>query len=596
MPLDLLEYPADMRRCKLPTAAIVFFAFADASLAQWTTAHVDGTIESGEYGNSANGANQLGTNTSETWYMTWDSTNLYVGITNANLGEAAVIYIGTPGSGTRTGENYDGTGFSSLPFAAQLVTYFKDGYNEYRTSNGGNWSNATANSETYASNTNSGPNTREIAIPWSAVTAGGIPAQFNFFGYLISNTGYVYGQVPNDNPGATIGTNAAYTQYYAVVNTGNGTSTPPFSNEQSASFSSADRAAFYHNTFDPFYRSSEGAVTENSNVTLRFRTLHSTGAYGANVRSYVVTTATGNTVGPTDIRMPFDQNITINGTEYDVWKATVSMPASPSIYYYKFDVYKASTNGWYSDDYVDDYDNLNKDGTGAAYNAEPVDSFQITVYDPNFTTPSWMLAANIYHIFPDRFRNGDPTNDYCVNGSTAGCQSFYGQPSSSDIAVKTWNTLLCDPYNSSGDCYNNFGSIFYGGDLLGIQNELDYIQKLGFDTLYLNPIFAGSSNHRYDTDDYFNVDPALGGNAAFASLSTELQRRGMNVILDGVWNHASSDSLYFNRYSRFPNVGACQSLASPWRSYFHFNDNNVPCTSADYSGWDGLDSLPAYNH
>src|SRR5581483_1614182 len=92
-------------------------AFIHPLFAQWRTANVDGLIGSGEYGNTANATNQIGTNTSQTWYMTWDATNLYVGITNANLAEGAVIYIGTGGSGTTSGFNYDGTDFSSLPFA-----------------------------------------------------------------------------------------------------------------------------------------------------------------------------------------------------------------------------------------------------------------------------------------------------------------------------------------------------------------------------------------------------------------------------------------------------------------------------------------------
>ena len=211
----------------------VILILAHPSFAQWKTAAVDGAIESGEYGNTANGTNQIGTSTSQTWYMTWDAANLYVGITNANLSEPAVIYIGTGGSGTTTGFNYNGTSFSSLPFAAQFVTFFKDGYNEYRTSTGGAWSGATANAQTYASNSNNG-NTRETAIPWSAITGGGIPSQFNFFGYLTSSTEYVYGQVPNDNAGAFIGTSAQYSHYFEIKNTGNGTSTLPFSNERSS--------------------------------------------------------------------------------------------------------------------------------------------------------------------------------------------------------------------------------------------------------------------------------------------------------------------------------------------------------------------------
>ncbi len=94
------------------------------------------------------------------------------------------------------------------------------------------------------------------------------------------------------------------------------------------------------------------------------------------------------------------------------------------------------------------------------------------------------------------------------------------------MAVKPWNTLLCDPRATSGGCPGDFGNVFYGGDLAGIQSELGYLQKIGFDTLYLTPIFTASSNHRYDTDDYRNVDPALGGNNAFVSLAAEMKQQG----------------------------------------------------------------------
>jgi glycosidase len=203
-----------------------------------------------------------------------------------------------------------------------------------------------------------------------------------------------------------------------------------------------------------------------------------------------------------------------------------------------------------------------------------------------------MASANVYHIFPDRFRNGDATNDYCVPGSTSGCPSLYGAPAGSNIAVTTWNTQICDPRNQNLPCAGNFGSIFYGGDLAGIQNELDYIQGLGFDTLYLNPIFYASSNHRYDTDDFLNIDPALGGNAALTSLLVAMNQRGMRVILDGTFEDASSDSIYFNEYSRFSTTGACQSLTSQWRIWFEFLNNNVPCTTTDYNAWSGFSTLP----
>jgi signal transduction histidine kinase len=110
---------------------------------------------------------------------------------------------------------------ASLPFRAKFVTYYKDDYREYRNSDGsGGWTGAIANYGQYASGTG---NVREIAIPWSAINQnGGLPTHFVFFGYLTSSRGYVYGQVPNDNPGVFIGTGATYTQYYNISNTGNG--------------------------------------------------------------------------------------------------------------------------------------------------------------------------------------------------------------------------------------------------------------------------------------------------------------------------------------------------------------------------------------
>lgn len=574
-------------------------------LAQWTTPTIDGVINpASEYGTN-NQLNNAG-NTSQTWYMTWDSTNLYIGIVNANLSEGAVIYItGNPqnpptccsnADGNTTGFNYDNASFSSLPFRAKFVTYVKDGYREYRNSDGsGNWGAQTSYAGNYASNSGSS-NTREVSIPWSAITGGGMPSSFVFFGYLVSSGGYIYGQAPTDNNiSGFAGTSATATQYYAVINTGNGTSTPPFSLEQPAGFSAADKAGFYHNTFNSFYRDQEGAVPEGTSVTLRFRTLHASGIWGVKVRAYLFDTATGVTAGPVDTNMPWEQNTFDGSTEYDIWKTTLTMPSSTTVYYYKFGINRDQTNGWYSDDYLDDYDNVHKDGTGTASDGEPFPSFQITVFDPNFQTPAWLQNANVYHIMPDRFRNGDQTNDYCRTGSTTGCPTFYGTDPSTVIHYDTWNAQMCDPRNSASSCFNDFTQ-FYNGDLAGVQSELDYIQSLGFDTIYMNPIFMARSYHRYDTDQYLHVDPALGGDQAFTNLIAEMNKRGMTTILDGVFNHASSDSLYFDRYHRYPTDGACEALSSMWRSWFHFNDSNVPCTSADYPGWFGFDSLPTFDH
>jgi glycosidase len=346
-----------------------------------------------------------------------------------------------------------------------------------------------------------------------------------------------------------------------------------------------------HDTFDSYYRSPFGATPAGSQVTLRFRTAHFD-VDGVNIRVYTVDAATGATTGPVDYPMSFFENRNENGTEYDIWALNLQTPSTPSVLYYKFRVTDSGDEDYYSDSYSDDHDNLNQGGEGAAFDSEPFPSFQITVFDPNFQTPAWLRDANVYHIFPDRFRNGDTSNDYCRPGSTAGCPTFYGDQT--PILREPWNTAIGDP-RQPGQFNGQYGTQFFGGDLKGIEQKLDYLQSLGIDTIYLNPIFKARSNHRYDTDDFLEVDPALGGDAALASLASEAERRGMRLIFDGVFNHSSSDSVYFDRYHRYASDGGCESLSSPYRSWYNFFNSNVPCTSADYESWFGFDSLPVFN-
>ena len=185
------------------------------------------------------------------------------------------------------------------------------------------------------------------------------------------------------------------------------------------------------------------------------------------------------------------------------------MPSTASVYYYKFRINRDQTNGFYSDDYIDDNDNVHKDGTGAASDGEPFPSFQFTVYDPNFQTPAWLQNANVYHIFPDRFRNGSQTNDYCRAGATTGCPFYYG--SQSATIHNQWNEADLRSQRSEWAVPGRSSATSSSVAICsGIQNKLDYLQSLGIDTIYMNPIFQARSNHRYDTDDYLHIDPALG--------------------------------------------------------------------------------------
>lgn len=588
------------------TVVSLFSAVVNVN-AQFNTPTINGAISPNEYGVHTDGQNQKNTSSAQTWYLTWDDTNLYVAVTNANLAEGAVINIdrnpvsppngGTDADGTLNALNYDGTAIGTLPFRADFRAYFKDGYRDYQTANGANgWNFGAANFGTYASGAG---NARELAIPWSAITGGGRPASFLFLAYLNSSGGYIYGQVPQGNAEGNSPGN--YNRYYAVVNTNNGTSTKPFSLDQASGSTDIQYLGLKHDTFDPYYRSPFGAVPTGSSVNLKFRTdlLDVSGVF---MKIYKYNPQTNTTDDAVEVPLTFLENRTEGATTYSIYSVNYTVPSTPSIIYYKFRIVDGAAQAFYSDAYTNDHDNLGQGGDGAASPGEPFPSFQLTVYDQNFTTPAWMHDAAVYQIFPDRFRNADITNDWCRAGNTTGCPSLYGGDPAANIIQTIWNTRMVDPRATANN--NAFSAQFYGGDLAGIQQKLDYIKGLGFNTIYLNPVFKARSNHRYDADDFLGIAPELGGNAAFQNLVTAANARGMKLILDGVWNHMSQDSEYFDYYNRVAGAnGACESLSSPYRGLFNFFNNNTPCQyrpdltppQVDYEGWFGFGGLPVFN-
>ncbi|NRF72107.1 maltodextrin glucosidase [Aquincola sp. S2] len=184
--------------------------------------------------------------------------------------------------------------------------------------------------------------------------------------------------------------------------------------------------------------------------------------------------------------------------------------------------------------------------------------------------PAWVRDQVFYQVFPDRFALGDspPNRD----GETV-----YGSRPQAAQQLE-WGAPL-DPAQAANS--------FYGGDLDGLRAKLGHLQQaVGATAVYLNPVFTSGSNHRYDTEDYDNVDPALGGNAALERLSAAMHSRGMRLVLDAVLNHTSTNHPWFNRWGRHEGVGADQSDASPWRQWYAFNDAGHPIY------WKGHDSLP----
>ncbi len=324
-----------------------------------------------------------------------------------------------------------------------------------------------------------------------------------------------------------------------------------------------------HNTHDLAYRDPFGARPTESIVTLRLRACKGD-LTGATLHVYLH--ERGEVAA-----LPMSVSSVITDAVYDYWEATATTPITPTLMYYKFEAVDGSDRDWYVDD--TGYDGLN--GWGRAVDENPTyDAFRITVYDQDFQTPDWVKDAVIYQIFPDRFRDGDPSNNV-VSGT------HFVYTSTAGITYTTWNAPVINPRNPADPAYNRWSEDFYGGDLAGITAKLDYLQEMGVTALYLNPIFLAPSNHKYDTTSFETVDPRLGGDAALQALLAQARARGMRVILDGVFNHTSSDSIYFDKYSRYANDGAYESESSPYYPWYTFS-----AWPNGYASWWGYDTLP----
>ena len=198
--------------------------------------------------------------------------------------------------------------------------------------------------------------------------------------------------------------------------------------------------------------------------------------------------------------------------------------------------------------------------------------FRLLVYQKDFTTPAWFAGGTMYHIFLDRFCKGE--------GAVT--------PNADAVIDPDWANGIPQYPKKNGDPISN--NVFFGGNLWGVVEKLDYLQSLGVTVLYLSPVFKAHSNHRYDTGDYEKIDDFLGGEEAFDALIREAHARGIRVVLDGVFNHTGDDSRYFNREESYPEIGAYQSRESRYAKWYHFRD-----FPNEYECWWGVKILPRLN-
>ena len=204
---------------------------------------------------------------------------------------------------------------------------------------------------------------------------------------------------------------------------------------------------------------------------------------------------------------------------------------------------------------------------------DAVEPWQLTVYDATHKTPAWFGRGMTYQIFPDRFRRAKSRD---VAG-LVGPRTLH----------ENWDELPEYRPNAEGEITC---SDFFGGDLQGITEKLDYLASLGVTTLYLCPIFEASTNHRYDTACYERIDPLLGDEADFRTLCAEAKKRGIHVMLDGVFNHTGRKSVYFNADGFYDDLGAAQGEQSPYYRWYNFHP-----FPDEYDAWWGIKNLPAVN-
>ena len=234
-----------------------------------------------------------------------------------------------------------------------------------------------------------------------------------------------------------------------------------------------------------------------------------------------------------------------------------SAPAEPELVWYWFRLFR------------EDGSSILLDRSGY-HGGENVQSWQLTVYEES-STPAWFGCGVVYQIFPDRFCRLELPDPAGMVGSRT--------------IHENWSNLPDWRPDAQGEVRN---CDFFGGSLQGILSKLDDLADFGVTVLYLNPVFESASNHRYNTADYRAIDPMLGTEDDFYHLCQEAKRRGIRVILDGVFNHTGSQSRYFNADGFYSDTGAAQSPDSPYYHWYSFHP-----WPADYDAWWGIRTLPA---
>lgn len=310
---------------------------------------------------------------------------------------------------------------------------------------------------------------------------------------------------------------------------------------------------FLYNRFDKSYCSCGGSVCQGKEISFSVKLMRT---QLTRVNLVVIYDKTG-----VEERIPMLWYALNNG--YDVYRCSLKADYKGIIWYYFEAVNNKGERVFFGENTPSD---VMCTYLPAAY--------QLTVHDAGISVPNWYCQGVTYHVFVDRFYRASSSLPVDVNDP-----DYLVHTSIHDIPE-----YLPD---KKGEILNRD---IYGGNLKGIEEKLEYLKSLGVVTVYLSPIFEAWSNHKYNTADYMKIDPHFGDENDLRSLCKAAEKMGMHVILDGVFNHTGSDSVYFNAKGRYDTVGAAQSQDSEYRDWYSFNDSHV-----GYESWWGINTLPSVN-
>ncbi len=328
---------------------------------------------------------------------------------------------------------------------------------------------------------------------------------------------------------------------------------------------------FCHDSHDLFYRTPFGAVPCLTEITLRATInayeLQRLGEQGpGDIRSIILKTTFETPKGKKEEVFHLVPEAYEEGTK-GVYRVVLRAPAYSGLLWYYFAIECAGGTYYYGN-------NTRLTGGPGQLTDQNPSGFQVTVHAPGMSTPDWFQKAVVYQVFVDRFFNG--------------YEGMVLNPKKNSLLHAHWYN---DPvYIRDIETGRVIRWDFFGGNLEGVRQKLPYLKNLGISAIYFNPIFEAPSNHKYDTADYHRIDPMYGTEELFQALCDEAEQMGIYVILDGVFSHTGSDSIYFNREGNYNSLGAYQSQASPFHVWYRFS--RYP---HEYDSWWGIETLPNVN-